>query len=120
MEATTDGSRQRYHARRMLVARAAEVRGGGENGSGDGSRGRGFIGQLFAVEKQAKMASRGRRLASRQTQSVPLCWRIATQLLTGKNSCCEASHGGSGELHAHPMEELTVFTSDGRGAIDNM
>src|SRR5213075_3147620 len=36
------GGRQRHHPCRMLVARAAEVRGGGKNGAGDRPRGRGF------------------------------------------------------------------------------
>jgi hypothetical protein len=39
-----------------------------------------LIGQLFAVEKQAKDVSVAERLALRQTQSVPVLARIATQV----------------------------------------
>jgi hypothetical protein len=39
-----------------------------------------LIGQLFAVEKQAKDVSVAERLALLQTQSVPVLARIATQV----------------------------------------
>src|SRR6266849_7467973 len=79
-----------------------------------------LIGQLFAVEKQAKDVSLAERLALRQTQSVPVLAELRHKLLTWKEQL----------LPKHPMaeavnytlsqwEELTVFTSDGSVPIDN-
>ena len=79
-----------------------------------------LIGQLFAVEKQAKDVSVAERLALRQTQSVPVLAELRHKLLTWKERL----------LPKHPMaeavnytlsqwEELTVFTSDGAVPIDN-
>ena len=79
-----------------------------------------LIGQLFAVEKQAKDVSVAERLALRQTQSVAVLAELRRKLLTWKEQL----------LPKHPMaeavnytlsqwEELTVFTSDGAVPIDN-
>ena len=79
-----------------------------------------LIGQLFAVEKQAKDVSVAERLALRQTQSVPVLAKLRHKLLTWKEQL----------LPKHPMaeavnytlsqwEELTVFASDGAVPIDN-
>jgi hypothetical protein len=79
-----------------------------------------LIGQLFAVEKQAKDVSVAERLALRQTQSAPVLAELRHKLLTWKEQL----------LPKHPMaeavnytlsqwEELTVFTSDGAVPIDN-
>jgi hypothetical protein len=79
-----------------------------------------LIGQLFAVEKQAKDVSVAERLALRQTQSVPVLAELRHKLLTWKEQL----------LPKHPMaeavnytlsqwEELTVFTSDGAVPVDN-
>src|SRR6266404_1611025 len=79
-----------------------------------------LIGQLFALEKQAKDVSVAERLALRQTQSVPVLAELRHKLLTWKEQL----------LPKHPMaeavnytlsqwEELTVFTSDGAVPIDN-
>jgi len=79
-----------------------------------------LIGQLFAVEKQAKAVSVAERLALRQTQSEPVLAELRHKLLTWKEQL----------LPKHPMaeavnytlsqwEELTVFTSDGAVPIDN-
>jgi len=79
-----------------------------------------LIGQLFAVEKQAKDVSVAERLALRQTQSVPVLAELRQKLLTWREQL----------LPKHPMaeavnytlsqwEELTVFTSDGAVPIDN-
>ena len=43
-----------------------------------------LIGQLFAVEKQAKDVSVAERLALRQTQSVPVLAELRRKLLTWK------------------------------------
>jgi len=80
----------------------------------------GLIGQLFAVEKQAKDVSVAERLALRQTQSVPVLAELRRKLLTWKEQL----------LPKHPMaeavnytlgqwEELTVFSRDGAVPIDN-
>src|SRR5580700_7889540 len=79
-----------------------------------------LIGQLLALEKQAKDVSVAERLALRQTQSVPALVKLRRKLLTWKEQL----------LPKHPMaeavnytlsqwEELTVFTSDGAVPIDN-
>jgi transposase len=79
-----------------------------------------LIGQLFAVEKQAKDVSVAERLALRQTQSVPVLAELRHKLLTWKEQL----------LPKHPMaeavnytlsqwEELTVFTNDGAVPVDN-
>jgi hypothetical protein len=79
-----------------------------------------LIGQLFAVEKQAKDVTVAERLALRQTQSVPVLAELRHKLLTWKEQL----------LPKHPMaeavnytlsqwEELTVFTSDGAVPVDN-
>jgi len=79
-----------------------------------------LIGQLFAVEKQAKDVSVAERLALRQTQSVPVLAELRQKLLTWREQL----------LPKHPMaeavnytlgqwEELTVFTGDGAVPIDN-
>jgi transposase len=79
-----------------------------------------LIGQLFAVEKQAKDVSVAKRLVLRQTQSVPVLAELRHKLLTWKEQL----------LPKHPMaeaanytlgqwEELTVFTSDGAVPVDN-
>ncbi len=79
-----------------------------------------LIGQLFALEKQAKDMSVAERLALRQTQSVPVLSELRQKLLAWKELL----------LPKHPMaeavnyrlgqwEELTVFTSDGAVPIDN-
>jgi hypothetical protein len=79
-----------------------------------------LIGQLFAVEKQAKDVSVAERLALRQTQSVSVLAELRHKLLTWKEQL----------LPKHPMaeavnytlsqwEELTVFTSDGAVPVDN-
>jgi len=79
-----------------------------------------LIGQLFAVEKQAKDVSVAERLALRQMQSVPVLAELRRKLLTWKEQL----------LPKHPMaeavnytlsqwEELTVFTRDGAVPIDN-
>jgi transposase len=79
-----------------------------------------LIGQLFAVEKQAKDVSLAERLALRQTQSVPVLAELRHKLLTWKEQL----------LPKHPMaeavnytlsqwEELSVFTADGAVPIDN-
>jgi transposase len=79
-----------------------------------------LIGQLFAVEKQAKDVSVAKRLVLRQTQSVPVLAELRHKLLIWKEQL----------LPKHPMaeaanytlgqwEELTVFTSDGAVPVDN-
>jgi transposase len=79
-----------------------------------------LLGQLFAVEKQAKDVSVAERLALRQTQSVLVLAELRQKLLGWKEQL----------LPKHPMaeavnytlgqwEELTVFTSDGAVPIDN-
>src|SRR5258707_36269 len=79
-----------------------------------------LIGQLFALEQQAKDVSVAERFALRQTQSVPVLAELRHKLLTWKEQL----------LPKHPMaeavnytlsqsEELTVFTSDGAVPIDN-
>jgi len=79
-----------------------------------------LIGQLFAVEKQAKDVSVAERLAWRQTQSVPVLAELRHKSLTWKEQL----------LPKHPMaeavnytlsqwEELSVFTTDGAVPIDN-
>jgi hypothetical protein len=79
-----------------------------------------LIGQLFAVEKQAKDGSVAERSALRQTQSAPVLAELRQKLLTWKEQL----------LPKHPMaeavnytlsqwEELTVFTRDGAVPIDN-
>jgi transposase len=79
-----------------------------------------LIGQLFALEKQAKDGSVAERLALRQTQSVPVLAELRRKLLTWKEQL----------LPKHPMaeavnyalsqwEELSVFTADGAVPIDN-
>jgi transposase len=79
-----------------------------------------LIGQLFAVEKQAKQVSVAERLALRQTQSVPVLAELRQKMLTWKEQL----------LPKHPMaeavnytlgqwDELTVFTEDGAVPIDN-
>jgi len=79
-----------------------------------------LIGQLFAVEKQAKDVSVAELLALRQKQSVPVLTELRQKLLTWKEQL----------LPKHPMaeavnytlgqwEELTVFTNDGAVPIDN-
>ncbi len=79
-----------------------------------------LIGQLFAVEKQAKDVSVAERLALRQTQSALVLTELRRKLLTWKEQL----------LPKHPMaeaanyalgqwEELSVFTTDGAVPIDN-
>src|SRR6266853_4068542 len=79
-----------------------------------------LIGQLFALEKQAKDVSVAERLALRQTQTVPVLVELRRKLLTWKEQL----------LPKHPMaeavnyalsqwEELSVFTTDGAVPIDN-
>jgi transposase len=79
-----------------------------------------LIGQLFAVEKQAKDMSVAERIELRQKQSVPVLAGLRQKLLTWKEQL----------LPKHPMaeavnytlgqwEELTVFSSDGAVPIDN-
>jgi transposase len=79
-----------------------------------------LIGQLFAVEKQAKDGSVAERSALRQTQSAPVLAELRQKLLAWKEQL----------LPKHPMaeavnytlsqwEELTVLTSDGAVPIDN-
>jgi len=79
-----------------------------------------LIGQLFAVEKQAKDGSVAERLALRQTQSALVLAELRQKLLTWKEQL----------LPKHPMaeavnyalsqwEELSVFTTDGAVPIDN-
>ena len=98
------GGGQRHHARRMLVACAAEVRRGGENGAGDRSRGRRLMRPLFAVEKQAKEFSVAERLASAPGAIGAAAGRTATEVAgLERTIAAQASHGGSGELHAGPM-----------------
>ena len=120
MEATTGGGRQRHHACRMLVACAKEVRGGRENRARDRSRGRGFDGELFALERQAKDVSVAERLALRQTQSAAVLAELRQKLLSWKEQL----------LPKHPMaeavsytlgqwQELRVFAKDGAVPIDN-
>src|SRR6202045_5499346 len=78
-----------------------------------------LIGQLFAVEKQTKDIV-AKRLALRQTQSVPVLAELRRKLLAWKEQL----------LPKHPMAEavnytlgqwegLTVFTRDGAVPIDN-
>jgi hypothetical protein len=63
-----------------------------------------LIGQLFAVNKQAKDVSVTERLALRQTQSVPVVAELRTQVADLKRKViAEAHHGGSAELNAQPM-----------------
>ncbi len=59
-----------------------------------------LIGQLFAVEKQAKDASVAERLALRQTQSVPVLAELRRKLLTWKEKL----------LPKHPMAEAVNYT----------
>ena len=79
-----------------------------------------MIGQLFAVEKQAKDMSVAERLALRQTQSVPVLAELRQKLLVWKEQL----------LPKHPMaeavnytlgqwQELTVFTRVGAVPVDN-
>jgi transposase len=79
-----------------------------------------LIGQLFAVEKQAKDVSVAERLALRQMQSALVLAELRRKLLTWKEQL----------LPKHPMaeavnyalsqwEELSVFTTDGAVPIDN-
>src|SRR5216684_3401715 len=79
-----------------------------------------LIGQLFALEKQAKDVSVAERLALRQTQSVPVLAELRHKSLTWKEQL----------LPKHPMaeavnyapsqwEELTVFSSYFAVPIDN-
>jgi transposase len=79
-----------------------------------------LIGQLFAVEKQAKDVAVAERLALRQTQAVPVLAELRHKLLTWKEQL----------LPKHPMaeavnytlgqwQELTAFASDGAVPIDN-
>ena len=79
-----------------------------------------MLGQLFAVEKQAREISVEERLALRQAQSVPVLAELRQKLLTWKEQL----------FPKHPMaeavnytlgqwEELTVFISDGAVPIDN-
>ena len=59
-----------------------------------------LIGQLFAVEKQAKDASVAERLALRQTQSEPVLAELRHKLLTWKEQL----------LPKHPMAEAVNYT----------
>jgi hypothetical protein len=79
-----------------------------------------LMGQLFAVEKQAKDVAVAERHALRQTQSVAVLAELRRKLLAWKEQL----------LPKHPMaeavnytlgqwEELTVFTRDGAVPIDN-
>jgi hypothetical protein len=79
-----------------------------------------WIGQLFAVEKQAQDMSVAERLALRQTQSVPVLAELRRKLLAWKEQL----------LPKHPMaealnytlgqwEERTAFSRDGAVPIDN-
>jgi transposase len=79
-----------------------------------------LIGQLFAVEKQAKDVSVVERLALRQMQSALVLAELRRKLLTWKEQL----------LPKHPMaeavnyalsqwEELSVFTTNGAVPIDN-
>jgi transposase len=79
-----------------------------------------LIGQLFAVEKQAKNVFVAERLALRQARSVPVLAELRRKLLTWKEQL----------LPKHPMaeavnytlgqwEELSVFTADGAVPADN-
>jgi transposase len=103
----------------MLVARAAEVRGGG-TAPEIAREVVDLIGRVFAAEKQAKDMSVAERLALRQTQSVPVLAELRPKLLVWRERL----------LPKHPMaeavnytlgqwEELTVFTRDGAVPIDN-
>jgi transposase len=78
------------------------------------------VGQLYAVEKQAKDASVAERLQLRQQQSAPILAQLRQRLLTWKEQL----------LPKHPMaeavnytlgqwQELNVFCSDGAVPIDN-
>jgi hypothetical protein len=58
-----------------------------------------LIGQLFAVEKQAKDVSVVERLALRQTQSVPVLVELRRKLLTWKEQL----------LPKHPMAEAVNY-----------
>jgi transposase len=79
-----------------------------------------LISRLFAVEKQAKDWSLAERLASRQTQSMPVLAELRRKLrawkeqLLPKHPTAEAVNYTLGQ-----REELTVFTRDGAVPIDN-
>jgi transposase len=79
-----------------------------------------WVGQLYAVEKQAKGVSVAERLQLRQQQSAPVLAHLRERLLIWKEQ----------PLPKHPMaeavnytlgqwRELTVFCSDGAVPIDN-
>jgi transposase len=79
-----------------------------------------WVGQLYAVEKQAKDVSVAERLQLRQQQSAPGLAQLRQRLLTWKEQL----------LPKHPMaeavnytlgqwQELNVFCSDGAVPIDN-
>lgn len=79
-----------------------------------------WIGQLYAVEKQAKDLSGSERLVLRQAQSAPVLAQLRQKLLVWKEQL----------LPKHPMAEavnyvlgqwaeLNVFASDGAVPIDN-
>src|SRR5258708_22842818 len=79
-----------------------------------------LIGQLFAVEKQAKDVSVAERLALRQTQSALVLTELRRKLLTWKEQLlpkhpmAEAANYAPGQ-----WDELSVFTTDGAVPIDN-
>src|SRR5882762_8493074 len=97
-------SRQRHHACRMLVARTAEVRGGGENGAGDRPRGRRFDRPAVCGGKTGQGCGRGRETSFAADAVGAGAGRTATQVADLERTvAAEASHGGSGELRAQPM-----------------
>src|SRR6267378_385007 len=73
-------SRQRHHACRMLVARTAEVRGGGENGAGDRPRGRRFDRPAVCGGKTGQGCGRGRETSVAADAVGAGAGRIATQV----------------------------------------
>ena len=80
-----------------------------------------LIGQLFAVEKQAKDVPVAERLALRQTQSVPVLTELRQKLLPWKEQLLPKHPMGSEAVNytLGQWEELTVFTRDGAVPIDN-
>src|SRR5882757_1902599 len=105
----------------MLVARAAEVRGGGENGAGDRSRGRGFDRPAVCGGKTGQGCVRGREASVAADTVGAGAGRTAIQVADLERTvAAEASHGGSGEPHAQPMGGVErVLTADGAVPIDN-
>src|SRR2546429_658581 len=79
-----------------------------------------LIGQLFAVEKQAKDVSVAERLALRQTQSVAGLAELRQKLLALKEQVLQKhSMAEAVDYTLGQWEGLTVFNSDSAVPIDN-